>query len=143
MAALDITGIIRITLPNTADPTATEVSDTYIPTAEIVFEKITKENVTIASDTTGDLSWDFAIAYLAIALYYATKKEGHMVGSEEDRIPVYVWWEQTAYRYIVSIGYSEFFDFDNTRGMYNVKGKNAKAVDLMAVKKMTGDPDVI
>lgn len=142
MAALDILEIIRKTLA-AGDMSDDDANDTYIPTGEAIFEAITKEDVTIAAQTTGTLAWDVAIAYLAIATYYTVVKELHMVGPEDDRIPAYVWWEQSAFRYMVSIGYSEYFDFDGNRGMYNVKGKNARAADMMAVKNMAGDEDVI
>lgn len=142
MAALTITEIIRQTLKSGSVSDA-DLTSTYIPIGEGIFESITHEAVTIAADTSGTLIWDFAIAYLAITAYYSTMKEGHMVGAGEDAVPAHVWWEQTAYRYMVSIGYSEYFRYDNTRGMYNVKDKQPRAADLMAVKNMQGDADVI
>ena len=61
----------------------------------------------------------------------------------EDQVPAHVWWEQTAYRHIVSIGYSEYFSYDKARGMYLVATRTPKVSELMAVKIMTGDADVI
>jgi hypothetical protein len=142
MASLTIKELVRQSLTEGTAPD-TDVDDTYIAAAEIVFEKITFEDVTIASDTTGDTSWDLAIAYLTLSIYYAVMKEGYMTGSGDERVPAHVWWEQTAFRFIASIGYSEFLMYDKIRGMYYVKGKQPRVADLMAVKVMTGDPDVI
>jgi len=142
MTALTIKEVVRRSLADSKAPDE-DVDDTYVVAAEIIFEKITYNDVTIALDTSGDVSWDLAIAYLTLSIYYAVHKEGHMVGSGEDRVPAHVWWEQTAFRFIASIGYSEFLNYDNMRGMYTVKGKQPRVSDMMAVKIMTGDADVI
>lgn len=142
MAALTIMEIIRQTLSDTMVSDA-DLTSTYIPVAEGVFEAITHETLTVAAGTTGILVKDMALAYLAICGYYTTEKEGHLVGTGEDSVPVYVWWEQTAFRYMASIGYAEFLTYDKMRGMYIVKGKQPRVADMMAVKNMQGDADVI
>jgi len=142
MAAMTITEIIRQTL-DSDKVSAADLTDTYIPVAEAIFENITGESLTVATDTTGTLHKDMALAYFAICAYYTVKKEGHMVGSRDDQIPAHVWWEQTAFHYMCAVGYSEFFNYDNVRGLYIVKGKQPRVADIMAVKVMTGDGDVI
>jgi len=143
MAAMDILNIIRQTLDDDK-MTDTEASDTYIPIAETIFENITKETVTITNNSSGNVAWDMGLAYLALMSWYATEKEGYIVTEQEEGIPAHVWWEQTAFRHLVAIGYAEYFEY--IKGMYILKDDTGtiKVADMMAVKDLTeGYGDVI
>ena len=99
MAALTITEIIRQTL-NSDQVSGTDLTDTYIPIGEGIFEAITQETLTIAADTTGTLTKDMAVAYLAICAYYTVKKEGHMVGSRDDQVQqLFDWFKRNKGRF--------------------------------------------
>ncbi len=136
MAAKTITQIIRLTLKETEMSDA-DADDTFVPLGTQMFESITEEDVTVASDTTGDTGVDTVIAYFAIAVYYSMKKESYMVSVQEGRMAAYVWWEQAAFRLMVTLGYGEYLAYDRMSGMYYVSG-HQKVLNYMAVKDLTG-----
>jgi hypothetical protein len=137
MAALKITEIVRQVVKE-QDLPSTELTDTYRPVAEMTFEAITRETVTITSDSSGNVAWDVAIAYLIITLYYSIHKEGHMVTVGEGTIPAHVWWEQTAFRYLVNIGYNEMFTFNRGDSSYIIKEQSPMASAIVRIADQSG-----
>lgn len=137
MAARTITEIIRLTLKSD-EMSDDDATGTFIPSAEGIFEAITRATITITNNTSGDVNVDIVLAYLAISVWYSMQKEGHMIMVEEDSIPAHVWWEQTAFRHMVAIGYAEYFTYSSGRGMYVVKERMPKTLDAMGVKDLSG-----
>jgi hypothetical protein len=136
MAALKITEIIRKTL-TTDNVSNSEVIDTYIPAAVAMFEALTNETITLTSYSSGNVSWDIAIAYFAISVWYGVQKEAHMVSTGELSISAEEWWAQVGFRRLVTIGYSEFFEYTKSSGLYTPTNKNIPVFALCAVSDMT------